>query len=99
MLVEGTGDQLLARTALAQNEDVHVLRGDAADGLAHLLHDRAATNDAVAAVVRRQAGGAHQTGGVEGALQNLAQAFEVHRLDKVVESSAFMASMAVSAVP
>ena len=48
VLVDGAGDQFLAGAALAEDQHVHVLRGDAADRLAHLLHGRAAADDPVA---------------------------------------------------
>ena len=38
VLVDGAGDKLLAGAALAADEDVDVLAGDAADGLVDLLH-------------------------------------------------------------
>ena len=38
VLVDGAGDELLAGAALAGDEDGHVLRGDAADGLVDLEH-------------------------------------------------------------
>ena len=82
------GDQLLAGAALAQDQHVDVLRGDAADRLAHLLHDGAAADDAVGALLgRQQRGHAHQAGGLEGAVEDLAEPVEVDRLDEVVEGA------------
>ena len=71
VLVEGAGDQLLAGAALAEDQDVDVLRGDPADGLAHLLHDRAAADDAVAACssAGSTAGTLHQPGRLEGPVE------------------------------
>ena len=68
VVVESAGDQFLAGAALAEDQHVHVLRRDAADRLAHLLHDRRAADDLVARFLRRQHGGnVHQPRGREGA--------------------------------
>ena len=89
VVVQGPGHQFLAGAALAQDQHVDVLRGDPADGLAHLLHDRAAADDAVAAVLGRQHGRhVHQPGRLEGPVEHLAEAVEVHRLDQVIEGAA-----------
>ena len=58
--VDRAGDQLLARAALAQDQDVDVLRGDAADLFADRLHGRAAADETVRRVgdlLRRIDGG------------------------------------------
>ena len=63
---------------------------DAADGLAHLLHDRAAADDAIFALFLRQHGRRlHQPGRIEGAAQQSAEALEIERLDEVIEGAAF----------
>ena len=41
VLVDRAGDEFLAGAALAEDQHRHVLRGDAADRLVHLLHGRA----------------------------------------------------------
>ena len=46
VLVDGAGDQFLAGAALAGDQHRHVLGGDAADGLVHLAHGRAAADHA-----------------------------------------------------
>ena len=75
VLVQGAGDQLLARPAFAQDEHVDILRRHPADGLAHLLHHGAAADDAVSSVVLRQhRGRLHQARRVEGPAQEGARA-------------------------
>ena len=89
VVIEGAGHQFLARAAFAQDQHVDVLRRDPADGLAHLLHDRTAADDAVGAVLGRQHGRhAHQPGRLEGAVEDLAESLQIDRLDEVIEGAA-----------
>ncbi len=89
VLVQGAGDQFLAGAALAEDQHVDILRRDAADRLAHLLHDRAAADDPVALVLRGQhRRHAHQPGGLEGPFEHLAEPLQVDRLDQIVEGAA-----------
>ena len=53
VLVNGPGNHLLARSALAQNQHGHVLRGDPADRLVQLLHGRRVADQLVAFDLRR----------------------------------------------
>ena len=45
MVVDGSGDEFLAGARLAQNQDAHVRRGHASDGLVDFLHLRRAADD------------------------------------------------------
>ncbi len=88
VVVDGAGDQFLAGAALAEDEDVDVLGGDAADGLAHLLHDEAAADDAVAGLLGRQhRRHVHEPRRLEGPLQHVREPFQVERLGQVVEGA------------
>ncbi len=55
VLVNGPGNHLLARAALAQDQHGDVLRGDSADGLVELLHGRRVAHQLVALDLRRPA--------------------------------------------
>jgi len=62
--------------ALAGDEDRHVLGGDAADGLVHVLHRRTAADNRVGPVVHRligrdDGGNVHQPADGDGAIDDL----------------------------
>ncbi len=92
VLVEGAGDQLLARSAGAGDQHRHVLVGDAADGLEDLLHGRAAGDDEVGPLVHRPLAG-HHRGDVHGPADgqrpadDLAHLTQLQRLEEVVEGA------------
>jgi hypothetical protein len=50
VLIDGTGGQFLAGAALASDEESDVLGGDAANGLVHRAHGRAAADEATLCV-------------------------------------------------
>jgi hypothetical protein len=92
VLVDGAGDQLLAGATLARDQHGYVLGGDAADGLVHLAHRRAAPHDGFAldVVVRRRLRDdgrlAHQAGDLQGLADHPVQLLHVERLEQVIVS-------------
>ena len=90
MLVDGPGDQFLARAALAGDQHWKALVGDTADGLVHFLHGRAAADNGFAreVVVRRclRNNGriAHQPADLQRFTDHAFQLLHVERLEQVV---------------
>src|SRR5262249_27509656 len=87
VLVDGAGDQLLARARLTADQHVDVVGGDAADGLVDLLHGRGDADEGVAGGVGGGADGdrvAHDVAHAHAALDEVLDAGEVDRLDDVV---------------
>jgi PAS domain S-box-containing protein len=86
VVVQRPGDQFLADAALAEDKDVHVLVGDAADHLAHLLDDGRPAHERLARLQARQHGrNLHQVRGLEGPAEDVRHAAELERLDEIVE--------------
>jgi hypothetical protein len=92
VLVHGARDQFLAGAALADQQDVGVAGGDAADELADLLHRGAAADDAVGAPILDRFGiqpylGAHQARHLERLVDQCFHARHIERLlDEVVST-------------
>src|SRR5262245_27431804 len=92
VLVDGPGHQLLARAALAGDQHRERLVGDAADGLVHLLHGRARTDDGFARLVlvrrrpRHHGRLAHQAGDLQRLAEHAVQLLQVQWLEQVIVS-------------
>ena len=89
MVVNRAGDQFLAGAALAQNQDVHVLRGQPADLLADRLHRGAAPDQPVGLVLRAVAvfedhRHVHQAADAERLAHDLLELTGVQRLEQIV---------------
>src|SRR5262249_57819197 len=87
MMIDCPRDQLLAAATFAQDQHIHVLRCDAADGFRHFLHHRTTPNNSVLLVVHRQDGWhSHQAAGFYSAFDNRAEPIEAYRFHQVVKS-------------
>jgi hypothetical protein len=90
MLVDGAGDQLLARPRFAPDEHGDGLGGNAADALVHVLH-RAAVADEGRAALNRRVGQAygftHQATSLHGAMQHADEFPHLKRLLQVIVSA------------
>ncbi len=89
VLVDGTGDQFLAGAALAGNQHGDVLGGDAADGLVHVAHGWAASDDSALNVgvregLRHYDRRAASPGHVQCLADHAPQLVQVKRLEEVV---------------
>ena len=94
MLVQGPSHQLLARAALAGDQDWHILTGHPADRFINLLHRGASANDGVSSVVDRLALGnhgryLHHAANGQGSVDNLSQLREFQGLQEIFESPQF----------
>ena len=82
------------------DEHIDVLRGNAADGLAHVLHDRTAADNLIARLAFwEHRWDAHETGSVDCSLENLTQSLQIDWLGQIVKAPPFIASMADCVVP
>ena len=90
VLVDGTGDQFLARAALAGDQHGECLVGDSADRLVRFLHPRAVADDGLARelIVGRRLRDdgrlAHQPGNFERLADHAVQLLQINRLEQVV---------------
>ena len=106
VLVDGPGDQLLAGAALAEDQHRHVLRGDPADRLVHLLHRRAAADQqrrppAAAGVDLRHRRPARASAGWTRTARSTSSRSSASSsgLSRYSNAPSFIASMAGSVVP
>ena len=93
-MVDGASDQLLARAAFAQNQDIHVLGSDAADLLAHGLHGGPAADQPVRLVLGavsffEDRGHVHQSADGKRLAHDLLELFGVQRFDQIVVGPQF----------
>ena len=94
VMVDGAGDQFLARAAFPQDQHVHVLRGHAADLLADGLHGRAAADQPVGLVlgtvaVFKDHGYVHQPADGERLAHYLLKLAGIQRLDQIIVGPQF----------
>jgi hypothetical protein len=90
MLVDGAGDQLLARPRFAPDEHGDGLGGNAADALVHVLHRAAVADEGRAALDRRVGQGhgfTHEAAGLHGLMQDAEERPHLERLLQVVVSA------------
>ena len=94
VMIEGPGDQFLARPALAENQHIDVLGSNAADLLADRLHRRPAADQPVGLVLRpvaivQDGRHVHQPADGESLIHHLLQLPGIQRLDQVVVGPQF----------
>ncbi len=92
VLINGAGDQFLARARFAPNEDRDGPGGHAADFLAHVLHRAARANQGGAALdwrVRQSHRFTHQAARIHGALQQAQELPHLEGLLQIIVSAEF----------
>ena len=90
VLVDGAGDQFLARAGFAPDEHGDGLGGDAADFLAHVLHRAAGADEGRSALgwgVGQGHGFTHEAAGIHGAMQHADEGRHLERLLQVIVSA------------
>ena len=90
VLIDGAGDQLLARARFAPDEHGDRLGGDAANFLAHVVHRLADADEGCSALDRGVGQGhgfAHEAAGIHGAMQDVNERLHLERLLQVIVSA------------
>ncbi len=91
VLVEGAGDEFLAGTGLATDEDIDGLCGDAADFLVDVAHGAALADEGVlgGAAFAEADGFGHEASGGDGACGDAEEFLHVEGFEEVLEGAVF----------
>ncbi len=91
VLVEGAGDEFLAGTGFAADEDIDGLGGDASDFLVDVAHGAALADEGIlgGAAFAETDGFGHEASGGDGAGGDGEEFFHIERFEQVFESAVF----------